>query len=473
MQILKKGDYYMKKRTLACMLALALGASMLAGCGGGSSGGSSGGSAETKAAETEAAESGEAAETEAAAAPADAADRIQVEFWFAGGKSAVDVVQGVVNDFNNSQDTYYVSTVTQADYTETYQNLQAAIAGKAAPDLVLLDRAPARALYEKQLLASLDDFQAADADYNADDYYEVYASQGTYDDGAVYARAFYGTVQIGYYNIAAFEAAGVDPASIKNWQDMSEAAKKIKDAGYDFGWEPMGGDSKNLIDAAFANGAKVFSDDGQTVTINSPEWVEVWESFRTWIHDDQIMTTHQGGQGWQYWYDTIDDVIQGRAGGYTGSPGDAPDLDFTIVQAMEQPGWNDNPSAPWAQALVLSVLNDSPDDEKAGAYELLKYLTAPEAQAKWSIATGYAPSNKKVTDVAEYQTYLEENQVAGVLLSQSEHASAYPNDPTNGAVLDALNTAASKVEVDGVSAQEALDAAQAEAQAALDDALGK
>lgn len=44
--------------------------------------------------------------------------------------------------------------------------------------------------------------------------------------------------------------------------------------------------------------------------INSDEWVEVWESFRTWIHDDKIMKVNSGGQGWEYWYTTIDDVCR-------------------------------------------------------------------------------------------------------------------------------------------------------------------
>ena len=38
--------------------------------------------------------------------------------------------------------------------------------------------------------------------------------------------------------------------------------------------------------------------------------------------------------------------------------------------------------------------------------------------------------------------------------------------------MDALKIAADKVEIDGVSAQEALDEAQQTAQAALDEALG-
>ena len=48
------------------------------------------------------------------------------------------------------------------------------------------------------------------------------------------------------------------------------------------------------------------------------------------------MTIHSGGQGWEYWYKTIDDVLQDKAGGYTGSSGDQADLDFTKVGAIEQ-----------------------------------------------------------------------------------------------------------------------------------------
>ncbi|MCT7655095.1 hypothetical protein MBH78_11110 [Oceanimonas sp. NS1] len=45
-----------------------------------------------------------------------------------------------------------------------------------------------------------------------------------------------------------------------------------------YGWEPMWGHN-NMIDAAFSNGAQIISDDGKTVLIDSPEWVEVWRAF--------------------------------------------------------------------------------------------------------------------------------------------------------------------------------------------------
>lgn len=395
-----------------------------------------------------------------------------VEFWYAGGKTAVGVIQDIVDKYNASQDVYEVKTVTQADYSETYQKVQAAIAGNAAPDLVLLDPSAARVLSEKSILTDLNPYTQKDETFNADDLITAFYEQGADENGKQFALPAYGTTQVLYYNVQAFKDAGVDPSSIETWQDLGEAAAKIKATGkYEYGWEPMWGPD-NLIDAAFSNGASVFSADGTKVTINSKEWVDVFEQFRKWIHEDETMAIHSGGQGWEYWYATIDDVIQNKAGGYTGSSGDQADLDFNIVQAMEQPAWSSSTtSSPTATALTMSVFENSSEAEKQGAYEFLRYFMSVESQVAWNTTVGYVAVNKQILDDPTYQEFLESHPQAAVPFSQAEHASLYPVDPTNGQVYDALKIAADKIEIDNVPAQQALDEAQKTAQEALDAVL--
>ena len=396
-------------------------------------------------------------------------EKTTVEFWYAGGKTAVGVIQDIVDKYNESQDKYEVKTVTQADYSETYQKLQAAIAGNAAPDLVLLQPSAARTLDEKNLLTDLNAYTEKDSTFNKDDLITAFYNQGTDEDGKQFALPAYGTTQVLYYNVQAFKDAGVDPESIQTWQDLGDAAAKIKATGkYEYGWEPMWGPD-NMIDAAFSNGASVFSEDGKKVTINSQEWVDVFEQFRKWIHEDKTMAIHSGGQGWEYWYATIDDVIQNKAGGYTGSSGDQADLDFNIVQAMEQPAWSSKTmSQPTATALTMSVLNSSSDEEKKGAYEFLRYFMSVDSQVTWNTSVGYVAVNKQIMEDDTYKAFLEDHPQAAVPFNQADHASLYPVDPTNGQVYDALKIAADKVEIDNVSAKEALDEAQKTAQAALD-----
>lgn len=400
--------------------------------------------------------------------------KTEVDFWYSGGKTAVKVVQDIVDDYNKSQDTYFVKTVTQADYSETYEKLQAAIAGNVAPDVVLLESDSARGLSDKNLVVDLSEKMKKDNDFNEDDYVSTFFEQGKDDNDKIFGIPAYGTTQVLYYNKNAFNKAGIDPNNIKTWQDLAQAASKIKNDGeYTYGWEPMWG-ADNLIDASLSNGGTIFSDDGKKVTINSKEWVEVWSNFEKWIHDDKTMAIHSGGQGWEYWYKTIDDVIQNKAGGYTGSSGDQADLDFSIVGAIEQPSWKDGTeSKPVARALMLSVLTKSSEEKQAGAYDFMKYFTNVKSQAKWSMSTGYVPVNKGVLDDDDYMKYTQENPQALVPYTQAEHGSIYPYDPTNGAVKDALKIAADKVEIDGSSAKDALDEAQKTAQKALDEALEK
>lgn len=435
------------KKLISCGLIGCMALSMMAGCGKGSG----------KSGETEKTEDG----------------KIQIEYWYSGGKTAVDVLGEMIEEFNASQDKYEVVGTTQADYTETYQKLQAGIAGNNAPDMALIDVDKARNLSDKNMIADISSYVDNDEEFDREDYLDVFYDQGVDEDGKLFAFPAYGTTQVFYYNIAAFEKAGIDPSTIKTWQDLEKAAEKMTaEDGSFVGWEPMWG-YKNLVDAVFSNGGSLLSEDGTEVLINSEEWVEVWESFRKWIHDDQIMKIHSGGQGWEYWYNTIDDVLQNKAGGYTGSSGDQADLDFSIVAAMEQPGWGENPSYPTAEVLQNVMLEGSTDEEKEGVYEFMKFFTTPENQAKWSMETGYVSTRQSTQEVEEFKAYTEENPQALVPLQQATHASILPEDPTGGKIYDALSIACDQVEIENIPAKEALDEAQKTAQAALDEVNGK
>lgn len=401
----------------------------------------------------------------------DAGDRVQVKVWYSGGKTATKVLDEIIQQFNSRQDTYEAKGVVQADYDETYEKLQAAIAGKKQPDVVLLDADKAVNLAEKGLLEDLKAFVEKDASMNTEDFIPVFYNQGFTENGELFAIPAYGTTQVMYYNMEAFEKAGIQADNIKTWQDLAQAAEgmTVRDGEETtfYGWEPMYNED-NLMDAVFSNGGSVFSDDGKSVLINSKEWVEVWEAFRQWIHEDKTMRIHYGGQGWQYWYDTMDDVLQNRAGGYTGSSGDQADLDFSVVAAMPQPGFHDNPPAPVARALQFTMVKGGSDEAKQGAYEFMKYFTEAEQQAKWSMETGYVAVRQSVKENEAFQAFAEENPQILVPLEQSMHASILPIDPTGGKVYDALKIAADKVEIENIPAQEALDEAQKTAQEALD-----
>lgn len=401
--------------------------------------------------------------------------RVQVTLWYSGGKTAAGVMEEIIADFNRSQEQYQVTGIQQADYDETYTKLAAAIAGKTGADTALLDADKALNLAEKGLLSGLNACIDGDEGLEPEDLIPVFYEQCKLEDGTVFAMPAYGTTQVMYYNRELFDRAGIKPEDIATWQDLEQAAAKIRGAGGDgaaFGWEPMWG-ADNLVDIALSNGGSLLSGDGSQVTVNSKQWVEAWELVRRNIHDAGTMAIHSGGQGWEYWYETMDDVLEGRAGGYTGSSGDQADLDFARVGAMEQPGFGDRPSAPVARVLQLVMVETGKQETKKGVYEFMKFFAQPSNQGRWSMATGYVPVRASTLEDEAYQAYVRENPQALVPVTQSMHASPLPADPTGGKIYDALDIAADKVEIENVPVQEALDEACRIAQKALDEVRKK
>ncbi|WP_416293228.1 ABC transporter substrate-binding protein [Paenibacillus illinoisensis] len=416
------------------------------------------------------ADSGSGTGSDAAASGADSASSgpVEIEFWYGLGGNLGDNMKKTIDAFNASQNEVVVKGIVQADYTETEQKLQAAIASKKVPAAVLsanMDWA------RKGYYASMDEMIAADQDFNKEDYVQTFLDQGKVD-GKQYFLPMYGTTQVMYYRMDTLKENGIDPASLTTWEALAEAAAKMtkQENGKTtfYGWEPMWG-NENMVDAVLGKGGQILSDDGKTVMIDSPEWVETWELFRKWIHDDKIMGIHFGGQGWEYWYKTIDDVMKNKAAGYTGSSGDQGDLDFSIVAAMEQPGWEGvGQGKPVASAIMAGIPAAASPEQQQAAYQWLTYFSETANTAAWSMNTGYIAVRQSAQEDPDFKAFSEENPQIKVPLQQAAHASAPFQDPTGGKINEALKDAADQVQINNMPAEQALKEAKEKAQKELD-----
>ncbi len=415
-------------------------------------------------------QTGQTPSASASSAPAssESSKPVEIEFWYGLGGNLGDNMKAKIDAFNASQQEVVVKGIAQADYTETEQKLQAAIASNNVPAAVLSSNVD---WARKGYYASLDDLIAADTNFKKEDFVQTFLDQGKVD-GKQYFLPMYGTTQVMYYRKDALQAAGIDPASLTTWEALADAAAKMtkKEGGKTtfYGWEPMWGEG-NMIDAALSRGGSVLSEDGKTVTIDSPEWIETWEQFRKWIHDDQIMRIHSGGQGWEYWYKTIDDVMKNKAAGYTGSSGDQGDLDFNVVAAMEQPGWEGiGQGKPVANAIQAGIVAKASPEQQQAAFKWLTYFMQPENTADWSMKTGYIAVRQSALEDPAFKAFSEKNPQISVPLQQASHASVPFLDPTGGKITDALKVAADQVQINNMPAEQALKEAQAKAQSELD-----
>ncbi|GIP48098.1 sn-glycerol 3-phosphate ABC transporter substrate-binding protein [Paenibacillus sp. J53TS2] len=432
---------------------------VISACGGGS------GAAGNTADPAQAAPAGNAAN---AGDQAQSVEPVTIEFWYGLGGKLGENMQALIDKFNSSQQNVIVKPVVQADYSETEQKLQAAIAAGTVPAAVLSSNVD---WARKGYYAPLDELIAASPDFHPEDVVQTFLEQGKVD-GQQFFLPMYGTTQVMYYRKDALEKSGLKAEDLTTWEALADAAAKmtVKEGGKTvfYGWEPMWG-AENMMDAVYGKGGKILSDDGNTVLIDSPEWVDTWELFRKWIHEDKIMRIHSGGQGWEYWYKTIDDVMKGQAAGYTGSSGDQGDLDFNIVAAMEQPGWEGiGAGKPVAQAIMAGIPAAASPEQQQAAMKWYSFFMSPENTAFWSMNTGYIAVRQSALNDPEFVAYSEQNPQATVPLKQATHASKPFQDPTGGKITDALKIAADKVQISNTPAAEALKEAKETAQRELD-----
>lgn len=402
-----------------------------------------------------------------------AQDPVEIEFWYGLGSEAGQKMESIIQSFNESQAEVVVTGVAQASYTETEQNIQAAMAAGTVPGAFIAGPSTTHRLATAGHIQDLTEIAAANENFVEENFLEAFMDLSKVSEG-LYAIPAYGTTQVMYYNQNVYEEAGVDPAeAFASWENLAAASKTIQETtDASFGHLPMWGPG-NLADIAYSNGGSMLSEDGTQVMINSPEWVEAWEFIRVQLHDEQTMGINSGGQGWEYWYATIDQMLQGIGGGYTGSSGDKGNIDFSYIGSFPQPGLNGNPGAASAEVLQMVVPAQASPEEQAAAFKFMMYFTSPEISADWSMAIGYIPVNQAVMENETYAAFIKENPHAAVPYEQALAGTAQFIDPTGGAISDALSIAADKVELQNVPAKEALDEAAAVAQEALDKVLSE
>jgi multiple sugar transport system substrate-binding protein len=395
---------------------------------------------------------------------------VEIEYWYGLGGKLGDTMQKLVNDFNASQTTYHVKGVAQADYDTTYKAVQAAIASKTPPACFLTTADTVHTLGNKDVLQDIEPYIAKDSDFKPNDFLQSLMSSVKIGKKQ-YAIPAYGSTQVLYYRKDLFEQAGISPDVLNDWDSLEKAAaqltKKTGGTVSIYGWEPMSG-SGNMIDAALSAGGSILSANGKTVTIDTKPWIDSWEFFRHNIFDTKTMAIHTGGQGWQYWYDTIDDVLGGKAAGYTGSSGDQGDLDFSKVAAHEQPGWNGKPGKPVASGNFIAIPAAASAAQKQAAFAWIKYFTSAKVTAEWSMSTGYIPVRLSAEQSPDFKAYLEKNPQAKVPIEQAAHASPAFIDPTGGKIDDIIEKASEGVEIENKPVADVLKQAQSDAQKALD-----
>lgn len=351
----------MNRSPLAAVAALAVAGLTLAGCSGGD-------------------------------APSDGP--VELVFWHGYTEADGDVLQGIVDEFNASQDEVVVTTEINT-WAVIDDTLLPALSSKTGPDLVAMpaERFPAYA--SKKAFVDLTDFYADPAN-NATDVVAG-AKEMTVVDGVSYGIPI-GFVPLAiYFDKAAFDAAGIADVP-GDWNAWVEAAKKLTvDENGDGTPERYGivipdhatvgnGVWPSLL---WGGGGDIVSD-GAAV-IDSPENAETLAFWHQAIAVDKISPTGVDGI-------EADSVFSsGRAAMTFGGPW----MTFIAGDAGIDYGIAPIPAGPQTQAasaigLTLSVTDQGDAAKVEAAQKFLAFFLNDDNSIAWSLGSGWPPLRSSI-----------------------------------------------------------------------------
>ena len=109
------------------------------------------------------------------------------------------------------------------------------------------------------------------------------------------------------------------------------------------------------------------------------------------------------------------------------------------------------------------IFKNSTDEEKAASLKLIRYMTAPEQAAEWSKATGYMGVSEQAYNTPELYYYVQKFPAAAVARDQLKHATAELSTHQAGRVRKLLDDAIQSVLTGQKKPEQALTAAQKQA----------
>jgi len=330
-------------------------------------------------------------------------ERVKVTFWHAMGGVAGEAVQRLVDRFNASQDRVAVEAVYQGTYDDALQKLRAA--GADGPTIMQVYEIGSRFMIDSGMIQPVQNFIDADG-FSTEDFEPNILGYYTFD-GRLYSMPFNTSTPIVYYNKDAFREAGLDPERPpRTFEEFKEYARQLTVTR---GGETRHGAAIALYGWFFeqflaVQGAHyVDNDNGRSARatkaiINSPEG----ERFLNWLKEmvDEGVAANLGRRT----AETQAAFSSGRI---------AMTMDSTAALGNILAGVGDKfeigtaflprPEGAAEGGVIIGgaslwIMSTKPLKEQWAAWEFVKWLTTPEVQAEWSIATGYFPVRKAAYD---------------------------------------------------------------------------
>lgn len=379
------------------------------------------------------------------------------------GGPVTKIIDDMVQRFHKENPDIKIEAVYAGNYTDTMTKAMTAMKGGQPPQLSVLFSTDLFTLMDENAIVPIDELAGEDGKEWLSSFYPAFMENGRIN-GKTWSIPFQRSTIVLYYNKDAFKEAGLDPEKPPaTWAEMAEAAKKLvkKDASGNvtrWGIEiPSTGYGYWMLQAlAIQNGQKLMNEAGNKTFFNDKKTVEALQYWVDLSAKEGVMP-----KGAVEWGTLRADFVEGKTAMMWHTTGnltavkEAAKFNFGVAMlpAKEQRG------SPTGGGNFYVFKSATPEQQKA-AVKFIRWMTAPERAAEWSIKTGYVAVTPAAYETDTMKAYVKDFPPATVARDQLKHAVAELSVHDNGRVYKIVNDAIQAAITGAQSPQEALEGAQ-------------
>ncbi len=334
---------------------------------------------------------------------AESAEPVKLTFWNNWDNVNMEVINQLVDEFNAQHPDIQVESVFQP-YPEMMTLLQAAIASGNTPDIAAVDLIFLPQLVETSGVLPLDNYIAAEEDFDVDDFYPLLAA---YDiiNGQRYALPMSTNNMQLIWNKDLFTASGLDPDTPPTtWAEMQSMAEECQDldngvVGFEFYTQPIGeGITWQFQVWLWAAGGEFLNQDNTAAAFNTPEGIQALTYVSNMLQGNGSQAGPWGLFGEQKACMQLDGSW--LFGYRSGAPFD---WGIALVPAPEG-----GTTASNVGGEHMFIFKDSAHQD--AAWEFVRYMTSTEVQIQWDMLTGFLPVRESVGESPDYLSWVNDTE---------------------------------------------------------------
>ena len=398
---------------------------------------------------------------------AQAATELTMYYPVAVGGPLTKIVDGMVADFEKSDPDIKVNAIYAGNYNDARIKALAALKSGEPAQLSVMFSIDIYELIEQDAIVAFDDIVTTAEDKKwLDSFYPSLMENGR-TKGKTWGIPFQRSTIVMYYNKDAFRAAGLDPEKPPaTWDELVAAGKKLtKSDGSQWGMMiPSTGYPYWMFGAlTMQNDQVLMSGAGNETYFDAPATVEALQFWKDLGAKHKVMPdgTIEWGTLRQNFLEGKTAIMWHSTGNLTTVKNNA-SFDFGIAMLPA----NERRGTPTGGGNFY-IFKDTSPEERTAAMKLIKFMTAPERSAEWSIKTGYMGVSPAAYQTQALKDYVKGFPYAAVARDQLEYATAELSTYETGRIRKALDDAIQAALTDAKTPEAALKEAQATAKRLL------